>query len=336
MNSIVNYITNALRPIDKKRLSKFPLSDIADALLIRDAKTLGIDLSGLSLNDRFYQAIHKANDTEENNIRFLKTVSRYYLHTLWEKKKQIYVFDPVFAEELMHTQNIGILKDMFTKLPYDTFAVDFSKSSAVIEEAGIMGAIINVQRRGDYWYISLSCFADLENGEMGFGILNFFVENENIECSSEKFTAIHSNVEQDTSLFANRKSLFNLIVHVLTYFSSYEPDIRETSQSKAQQAAFKRQKKTGQKPTRIWNVGEYYGAAFRKWTQGTLGNKSNNDVVTESKRPHVRRAHWHRYWVGKKGNQELVVKWVHDCIVNEHLGELSIAKHTVKTEKQNT
>lgn len=38
---------------------------------------------------------------------------------------------------------------------------------------------------------------------------------------------------------------------------------------------------------------------------------------------HIRRAHWHHYWTGKKDNQKLILKWVHPVLVN--MGE-AVAK----------
>lgn len=39
--------------------------------------------------------------------------------------------------------------------------------------------------------------------------------------------------------------------------------------------------------------------------------------------PHVRRAHWHGYWLGKRDNPtDLVIKWIASVIVNGGNGEL--------------
>ncbi len=32
--------------------------------------------------------------------------------------------------------------------------------------------------------------------------------------------------------------------------------------------------------------------------------------------PHIRRAHWHSYWIGPRGNQTLIVKWLPPIAVN--------------------
>jgi len=57
------------------------------------------------------------------------------------------------------------------------------------------------------------------------------------------------------------------------------------------------------KPT-VWHTGFRTGAAIRRASLKAGG--------TNSKRPHIRRAHWHHFWQGAKDSDErkLVVKWM--------------------------
>lgn len=38
-------------------------------------------------------------------------------------------------------------------------------------------------------------------------------------------------------------------------------------------------------------------------------------------RPHVRRAHWHHYWVGE-GRSKIVLRWINTTLVNANDGEI--------------
>lgn len=237
MNSITNYITEIANHYDKweKLFDKIPLNDIADSLYHYYVKEFNINLSIVNLNDRFYQAVSKSGGTNEEKSKSFKTLNRYYVHHQWDKKRQIYVLDPVFAEELMNTQNLSILQNMFSRLPCNTFAVDFSKSISVIETAGISGAVIAIDLYDEYWFVKTS-FRDMEDGQKGYASLNLFIENKDIDCSPEEFVEKHCRISKDDDviLFQSRTALWNLLLHTLVYFSSYEPDIRETAQSKAQ------------------------------------------------------------------------------------------------------
>jgi len=64
----------------------------------------------------------------------------------------------------------------------------------------------------------------------------------------------------------------------------------------------------------VIGVGIRLGSVFRKaagdcseWSGGGSGIPLP---------PHIRRAHWHTYWVGKKGEQRPEVKWLSPILVN--------------------
>ena len=66
---------------------------------------------------------------------------------------------------------------------------------------------------------------------------------------------------------------------------------------------------------RQWDTGYYVGSALRKERGGSCSEeKRPNQGGT--KRPHMRRGHWHHYWRGKDGQKELVLHWVLPIFVN--------------------
>lgn len=99
------------------------------------------------------------------------------------------------------------------------------------------------------------------------------------------------------------------------YLCSEQPDIVEANSS----AANKRRIKEGKAPLhpQIHHVGVRYGAAFRKAREE---RKLSESVGSRGRgpAPHVRRAHWHTYWVGAKGTAERrrVIKWLPPIPVN--------------------
>ncbi len=58
------------------------------------------------------------------------------------------------------------------------------------------------------------------------------------------------------------------------------------------------------KPTE-YRIGTFLGAALRKTTAEAAAIDSDKTVC-----PHIRRTHFHYYWVGLKGSNELIVKWL--------------------------
>ena len=99
------------------------------------------------------------------------------------------------------------------------------------------------------------------------------------------------------------------------YLSSKEPDIVESPDT------INTYKPSGSlknkySEVRKWDVGCRYGEKIRcfkkkKMLQGAIGESDNQS----SKRPHIRKAHWERYHIGK-GRKEIVTKWKEPVFVN--------------------
>ncbi len=63
---------------------------------------------------------------------------------------------------------------------------------------------------------------------------------------------------------------------------------------------------------RIWNIGERVGAMIRASAQREATDPTGTGA---SKRPHIRRAHWHTYRVGS-GRTETITKWIYQMTIN--------------------
>lgn len=60
---------------------------------------------------------------------------------------------------------------------------------------------------------------------------------------------------------------------------------------------------------RIWELGESIGEQLRRAESGQREGEARS-----APSPHLRRAHWHSYWVGK-GRSEIRVRWLHPIMV---------------------
>lgn len=75
----------------------------------------------------------------------------------------------------------------------------------------------------------------------------------------------------------------------------------------------------------IWNVGYQLADRLKKAKEvepERLDNSTSEllsadkSLTHASPKPHVRRAHWHGYWVGSKSDKRFVLKWLHPILVN--------------------
>ena len=103
---------------------------------------------------------------------------------------------------------------------------------------------------------------------------------------------------------------------LLLYLCSDEPDINPVGGELPERTKPKKTKKGWQffppaKP-KIWNVGREIGEQIRKWKKAPTGAEH------ASPKAHIRRAHWHGFWTGKRGShgQKFIYKWVAPVFVN--------------------
>ncbi|UOG50900.1 AcrVA2 family anti-CRISPR protein [Leptospira noguchii] len=61
----------------------------------------------------------------------------------------------------------------------------------------------------------------------------------------------------------------------------------------------------------IWEVGKNFSQSLR------LHNRNIKEEIKEnSKSPHIRRSHWHHYWVGSGENRRLTLQWLSPIFIN--------------------
>lgn len=70
---------------------------------------------------------------------------------------------------------------------------------------------------------------------------------------------------------------------------------------------------------RIVKVGEKTGVMLQ---QISKRQKKESPAERRSPRPHIRRGHWHHYWIGpRKGPRKLILKWIHPLIIGGGIDE---------------
>ena len=113
------------------------------------------------------------------------------------------------------------------------------------------------------------------------------------------------------------------LVSLVLYLCAKNAEIRESGGG-ARLPAYAEPKKTKKglrlfppdRPTH-WEVGYRLGAALRTASPGRSSDEPTGSHTRP--RPHIRRAHWHSYWVGKRdepNRRTVVLKWLPPIAVN--------------------
>lgn len=363
MTDIVKFITNDYMQGQlgadayKEMLSRHTVRDMEDAAnLYQLSRHHGMTFDGMlgnlvkgyhnSVIDEVV-AVRRTTCQNDSEIRKAELTSCYismyqFVAQIerFKRTKQILAVDKDFISELIKTDGSFSLRyNIFATLPYDNFYIDLSSAKELCSEIGIDGMLIQIHSvrttDAEFWILNCIPYKDGHSIIVTSQVLSN--TNDGIELTVDEIVESMSIKTNDPDILAaDYNRIFPMLINILLYLCSYEPDIRETVVSKRQRADAKRAKKDKKDyPEQVYSVGERFGAAFRKWTKDSVGvNHESTSDGSRKMKPHIRRAHWHRYWYGKRNspNRELRLRWVHECecAFDDENTEVEAVKHKVK------
>ena len=123
-------------------------------------------------------------------------------------------------------------------------------------------------------------------------------------------------------------------LNAVLYLCSLNATVEYKSFARAVSVSSSTDKHGHPKKHRYWDVGVRFGKAFRayKEKQSGAGRAEKNEAQDRFlPRPHLRRAHWHHYWTGKRGgdDRKLILRWVHPVFVGEGESGLPTTVHKI-------
>jgi hypothetical protein len=239
----------------------------------------------------------------------------------WRPTKGIYRFHPELYESLIETDLEGdVPSEVLLRLP--SYAVYIETPASENLPFPIAGFWAYLSRLGQQNDLELVCLWSAEVTDLvssvdtGVDVLHFTIPLRNqpicelIEPQSEEHR------EQDEPIEAIRHHVVSALVSLTLYLCSEKPDIDDwTPRMPAVQYLGKKRRWRSCKDVAEWNVGLRLGAALAaaKERAEASGPAEGEGAAV---RPHVRRAHWHSYWVGKRGEQSISLRWLPPIPVN--------------------
>lgn len=265
---------------------------------------------------------------------------------IWKYNKVVYEPDYDFSEALLSTNKLRVYPKMIKHLPFNVFYLDFSKDGLFAYEGFFVqvkvydtGAIriSSLPTERGYSYIPLheyeqepTVYADTFwiNPEM------FSMENDIYYFDYDLHKDLmYTSDSFKTQWFIGGVSNYRLfLLQLLMYLSSKEPDVIESSDTinTYRPSTILKNKYS---EVRKWEVGCRYGEKIRSFKKRKI---QQGDVVQgnnqNSKRPHVRKAHWERYHIGK-GRNEIITKWKEPVFVNGDPDDIVSNIHVVTNKE---
>lgn len=244
----------------------------------------------------------------------------------WRQSKEVYTFDPDLAEALYaQSDDTKIPSKILMQLPFFCIYVDSGKYRFFchlendsndgrwelrfvrIRDDGTIAA--SYLHLGDYT-LSESILAGLDESQR---VLDQPATDQAM-VDFAKYAVNHPK-KNDYSDTVNPAVLGEMLQLVL-YICADNADIRQPEENKrTYRGRSSGEVKDKYREIRKWDAGYYVGAALRK-SSGSQPPHEKQPSQGGTKRPHMRRGHWHHYWRGKDGQKEIVLHWVLPIFVN--------------------
>lgn len=243
----------------------------------------------------------------------------------WRPSKSIFKFKDAMFEALIETDLKGnIPSDILLRMP--SWAVYIETQPSENMPYPIEGFWAYLSRLGNQNELIL--VAHLRKGkeaeDLGFDcdkdVLSFQLPlgNHPVDELVRMMFADSSRPLNDDILTILSAVVSNMLTLVL-YLCSEEPDIDNFKAPVATIKYFGKNPRiiSAKEPVK-WEVGVRLGAALdlARARQADIINGNVSGILIE---PHIRRAHWHSFWVGKKGQQQITIKWLPPIPVNAEI-----------------
>lgn len=245
----------------------------------------------------------------------------------WRKYKEVYSFDSDLANMLMSSSSDEFVIPISAILsaPYPVFYVQIDGEN----DLGIKGFFCTFD------YIVLSGEGtDKLTKQLSFNVLGIY-DNISFACPLilRDGITIKESIDYLRKMFMEDKDFDPKILdmaidfipkalQLVLYICAANADICENPQQK--QITRKPTTETKPKDTlrevRKWDVGYRIGSIIRKPSEedSVHEQRVSTNQKSSPKRPHVRKGHFHHYWIGSKSdnNRTLVLKWVAPTFIN--------------------
>lgn len=264
----------------------------------------------------------------------------------WNIYKQIYKFDNDTLDMLINGTNIDKLpvEILNYNLPYPAFFID-NKFKSIHSKISFRGCFVSLLKIENRLELGLFFIEDSSYSDYHYCFIPLYFGNLSIkECMEQRDILFNVNSNNEESILM--LDLANQVIKLIIYICSVNREI-ETIKINVNSTKINKNKKYKSKPKSMTInqnlVGYRIGNTIRQNKKSyvyvddleNIVDKYNGDKTLNRKspKPHMRMAHYHHYWTGKKDNpkeRKLIVKYIAPTYIGNNHDVLPTV-HKVKT-----
>ncbi len=256
----------------------------------------------------------------------------------WRVTKGLYVFDETVLDSLWDTPIEKIPSEFFYRLP--EWCVYIPTPGKSFDGKTLTGFFVHLESDANTGRPELRFLLDMEDEQGNPRLIPLLIHldqptlDEGLRAVMEEAAKRARQVGVSASqakLMAqgiqDQKKLLPSLISLTLYLCSENAEIRSPT-GDSRLPARPKPKKTkqgerffeGERMTR-WDCGWRIGHALRRALDTVENKSSEGETGRQSPRPHIRRAHYHHFWMGSGERRTLVLKWVHPILVNVRADE---------------
>lgn len=212
----------------------------------------------------------------------------------WIQNKQVYQPDKDFLNLLLETPLTSFNYKSLRNMPYKNIYIDISSSSDIIH-----GAFVYISEIADVTLIDLILVTHDSQMQHAYHLIN------------------HSDSEyrlQEADKHGISQEIM-IIWQMFLYLCSENANIEKNEKTEITYHPGKIIKNKFSE-IRKWDVGVRIGSSVRQYKKSLAEHEKTTRSVNcrKSPRPHMRKAHWHKYMTGK-GRTIPVIKWIEPTFI---------------------
>ena len=265
----------------------------------------------------------------------------------WRKYKKVYAINEDLAELLMKSsEDMAVLSENVMKLPFPAIYIEFD---GWLFDNQFIGAFINFDspfEDVDMQIRSVELQISLVNKELKMKLLPLVIkEGVSIVDSFKRYFDL--TTENDFMSQNRQKELMDdvrvasQIIQVVLYLCAANAEIAENPVQKKiyQKSTDNNKEKDVLREVEKFDVGVRIGKAIKLHKDECVKEKKELEELSKEyrkgtkKRPHVRRSHFHNYWVGTGDNKHLELRFLTPAYINFSANNeeesLDVVKHEI-------
>lgn len=231
----------------------------------------------------------------------------------WRQDKRIYQFTRDLTAELVsHYQDIDIPVEIFRHMPAKCIYISFPYDKNEEPIDGFFAWIEHDVSEGKYEKLELRLLYVSSEGKATTQFIIHLQPHTNLSDGiDEAISQMRKNAQNEILMkgiedfIQSQKTSICQVVQLLLYVCAENADIIEDEEQR-----------------KIYNISTFKirdkYREIRKYNVGVSLSKAIQIKKKEGspKASHVRRAHWHHYWVGTGNNRTLILRWLSPMLIN--------------------